>query len=92
MNILIPGNLSLTLNHLWAMLVIVAIYTLVTSPKIIKSCLVLSSYTSSLFLELWYYLVTSFKEAKSRIRNAARKLIYTAGREWLDETEKQITE
>lgn len=93
MNILIPGNLTLTLNHLWVILMAIAVYKLIDSPLIIIPCQVLLSFMDALLRTCWQSFAYSLKGVKRRITAFGRKLIYTDGREWLlDETERQITE
>jgi len=76
----------------WLLLMIVGVSCLVLLPNPRKTWYILSSFMHVFALEALRYSVCWLKEAKKKLTGFVKGLIYTTGRDWLDETERQITE
>ena len=76
----------------WLLIMTVGVSCLVLLPNPKKTWKVLSDFMLCLLLLVlfvcWYWL----SQAWVKIRSSVKSIIYTDGRNWLDETEIRITE
>lgn len=87
-----PISNSVSLNTVVAGLVVIAALFLVSLPKPTQTWYSLGSFMAAFWLELWRSFTRQLRGIKRKIRTLAKTVVFTSGREWLDETEQQITE
>lgn len=76
----------------WILILTVGASCLVLLPKPLKTWNIISSFIYAFFRESWRLLAYWLKGARKKITGFVKRLIYTDGRDWLDETENAITE